>query len=295
MTKHYPHMKTYVEKEYFELLSNDHVAQNIDLHDKAENLAQGSDPESNEIPYDFSKYLDTLSHREKADISNIRAGNSDWKAMTWANSQHSPECGSWLKGRSRDFYPFPNSHTHYMNTLTLLMSSKRPTQPFYCPCSSKVDIRSDPWHCLDCKYSHYVRTKCHTKILDALTDALSTVGKVTGSPRLTRGSEVLYTDLQFIKSTDMTTYLLDAVSVNPTAAKYLSLCHLGSVDRASSMVEAEKRRVIIWHWMLWISPRGPPCLYIPGHPSLLGRLLASWSLVSKRPVPKILSRARSTV
>ena len=122
------------------------------------------------------------------------------------------------------------------------MSSKRPTQPFYCPCSSKVDIRSDPWHCLDCKYSHYVRTKCHTKILDALTDALSTVGKVTGSPRLTRGSEVLYTDLQFIKSTDMTTYLLDAVSVNPTAAKYLSLCHLGSVDRASSMVEAEKRR-----------------------------------------------------
>ena len=40
----------------------------------------------------------------------------------------------------------------------------------------------------------------------------------------------------------MTTYLLDAASVNPTAAKYLSLCHLGTVDRASSMVEAEKRR-----------------------------------------------------
>jgi hypothetical protein len=182
-----------------------------------------------------------MAHRGKAEIVNHRHNTGDWKAMTWANSQHSPECGSWLKGRGQDFYPFPNSHTHYMSAMNLLMSSTKGEQPFYCPCTAKVNIRSDPWHCLDCPHTHPVRSRCHTKILDALQQALATVGEVKGSPRLEKKGRFIYADLQFCRKSDTTLFYIDATTVNPTANTYIMTDRLPPPDHASSLREIEKK------------------------------------------------------
>ena len=72
-----------------------------------EELESNTDPNSLSPSYNFRSLLDKMAHRGKAEIVNHRHNTKDWKAMTWANSQHSPECGSWLKGRGHDFYPFP--------------------------------------------------------------------------------------------------------------------------------------------------------------------------------------------
>ena len=161
--------------------------------------------------------------------------------MTWANGQHSIECGSWLKERSHDFYPFPSSNNYYMNALRLLMSAPDGEQPFYCPCVSAINIRQDPWHCIDCPHVHHVRSKCHTKILDALQLALESVGDVKGSPRLIKDGNAIYADLQFCRSSDSRIFNIDAASVNPTAAKYMVTTSLPPPDRATSLIELEKR------------------------------------------------------
>ena len=113
ITTYYPHLAHYVENEITELLGNEHVSENEMLHEQSDDIDAGTDPDKREISYNFKKYLDMLDHRGKAELMNLRAARKDWKALSWANGQHSPECGSWLKGRAHDFYPFPNSHSYF--------------------------------------------------------------------------------------------------------------------------------------------------------------------------------------
>ena len=233
-------MGKYVEDGYQALREDELVAENEQLHELAGQLEADADPDSMAPSYNFRSLLDTLAHRGKADLINHRHSTHDWKAMTWANSQHSPECGSWLKGRSNDFYPFPNSHTYYINALSLLMSSPGEGQPFYCPCNAKINIRSDPWHCLDCPHSNPVRTRCHTKILDALQHTLQTVGEVKGSPRLMKRGKYIFADLQFCRKSDNALYYIDASTVNPAAPKYMKTGGSQTQDHASSIREMEK-------------------------------------------------------
>ena len=241
LDKYYPHMRQYVEDGYTELLGNELVAENQLLHDQSEELESGVDPDGLAPSYNFRSLLDKLAHRDKSEIINHRFNTSNFKAMTWANGQHSVECGSWLKGRNHDFYPFPSQHNYYMNALSLLMSAPNGEQPFYCPCIAGINIRSDPWHCIDCPHVHHVRVKCHTKILDALTQALESVGEVKGSPRFLKDGNVIYADLQFCRRSDSRIFNIDAVSVNPTAAKYMVTNSLPPPDRATSLIELEKR------------------------------------------------------
>jgi hypothetical protein len=139
--KYYPHMGKYVKDGYQGLRENELVAENEQLHELSEQLEADVDPDSMAPSYNFRRLLDTLAHRGKAELTNHRCGTHDWKAMTWANSQHSPECGSWLRGRSNDFYPFPNSHTYYINALrggtTFLLplqcQDKHPIRPMAVP------------------------------------------------------------------------------------------------------------------------------------------------------------------
>jgi hypothetical protein len=233
-------MGKYVEDGYQLLRENELVAENQLLHDEAELLEADEEPDSLAPSYNFRSLLDKLAHRGKADIINYRHNAGDHKAMTWANGQHSPECGSWLKGRGRDFYPFPNPHTYYSNALNLLMSSSRDGQPFYCPCTSKVNIRADPWHCLDCPHTHSARNKCHSKILDALQHALSTVGEVKGSPRFEKKGKYIFSDLQFCRRSDTSLFYIDASTINPTANTYITKDGVPSPDHATSLREIEK-------------------------------------------------------
>ena len=241
LEKYFPHMRQYVEDGYTELRGNELVAENQILHDQSEESESGADPDGLAPSYNFRSLLDQLAHRDKTEIINHRFNTYDLKAMTWANGQHSIECGSWLKGRSHDFYPFPSSNNYYMNALRLLMSAPDGEQPFYCPCVSAINIRQDPWHCIDCPHVHHVRSKCHTKILDALQLALESVGDVKGSPRLIKDGNAIYADLQFCRSSDSRIFNIDAASVNPTAAKYMVTTSLPPPDRATSLIELEKR------------------------------------------------------
>ena len=240
LEKYYPHTGKYVEDGYQRLLENEYVSENQLLHDLTEDLESDTDPNSLSPSYNFRSLLDKMAHRAKAEIINHRHNTKDWRAMTWANSQHSPECGSWLKGRGHDFYPFPNSHSHYMSALNLLMSSPIGEQPFYCPCTSKINIRADPWHCLDCPHSHPVRSRCHTKILDALQQALATVGEVRNSPTLQKKGNLIYADLEFCRGSDTTLFYIDATTVDPTANTYIMTDRLPPPDHATSLREIEK-------------------------------------------------------
>jgi hypothetical protein len=120
------------------------------------------------------------------------------------------------------------------------MSSSRDEQPFYCPCTSKINIRADPWHCLDCPHTHSARNKCHSKILDALQNALSTIGEVKGSPRFEKKGKYIFSDLQFCRRSDTSLFYIDATTINPTANTYISKDGLPSPDHATSLREIEK-------------------------------------------------------
>ena len=241
MEKYYPHLKRYVDEGYVSLLQEELVSENQMRHENSEHMESDADANSQAPSYDFKALLDSIAHRDKANLVNHRSNTDDLKAMTWANSQHSPECGSWLKGRSHDFYPFPTSHSYFMSALNLLMSAPKGENPFFCSCSAKINIRSDPWHCLDCPSTHAVRSRCHTRILDALQLALLSVGKVTGSPRLMKGNAYIYSDLQFCRGTDSKLFNIDGATVNPTAPTYLIPGGPTPIDHASTIIELQKR------------------------------------------------------
>ena len=239
--KYYPHLRSYVDEGYASLLQEELVSENQMRHDNSEHMESDADANSQAPSYDFKPLLDSIAHRDKAELVNYRSSTNDYKAMTWANSQHSQECGSWLKGRNHDFYPFPTANPYFMGALNLLMSAPKGENPFFCSCSAKINVRSDPWHCLDCPSTHAVRTRCHTRILDALQLALQSVGKVTGSPRLMKGNAYIYSDLQFCRGTDSKLFNIDGATVNPTAPTYLIPGGPTPTDHASTIIELQKR------------------------------------------------------
>jgi len=170
----------------------------------------------------------------------MRAQEKDWKAVAWATSQHSSECGNWLKGRGGDFFPFPTSHSSYINALSLLLSTPAETSSVVCPCDARINIRNDPWHCMDCTFSHSARTRCHSRIVDLLSCALERMGHVTRSPKVSRGDTSLFADLRFTQKDKNTHFLIDVATVNPSAPKYNNTQTCGTAEVAATKKEAMK-------------------------------------------------------
>jgi hypothetical protein len=235
----YPHLRSFTINALDALKDNEFVSENEVIMGNADDdtTRHLTNPPSN----NFATLLDMIAERDKSEMVRMRMDEGDWQAVAWATSQHSWECGSWLRDCSYQPHPFPASHTAYTNTINLLLSTQPPSDTcMYCACALKINIISNPWHCLDCNSSHSIRTRCHKKLVQILAGFLSQFGTVTTSPTIYLNGTTRVGDLKFFHLITRIPYFIDVSTTNPSAPTYNNITTCTQPRRAAELRENEK-------------------------------------------------------